>query len=329
MKALVIGYGSIGKRHVKNLSSFSGTEIIVCTKHHDAGNILKKRCKLYNTLERSLEEKPDFGVIANVTSLHVATAIKLANAGIDLFIEKPLSNSMRGVKTLLALVRKKKLVTLMGCNLRFHPCIQKIKEIISTNEIGKIVSVRVESGSYLPDWHPYEDYRLSYASREDLGGGVVLTCIHEIDYLYWFFGEPKEIFSMTGKYSDLDLSVDDLSCILIRFKNNIIAEIHLDYFQRPDFRSCKIIGTKGTIYWDSDTNTVKLYDARKNKWVQKIKLKNYDRNVMYVREMSHFINCVNNKEKSVNDISQGVKTLEIVLAIKRASKIKKIVTLPK
>ena len=74
---------------------------------------------------------------------------------------------------------------------------------------------------------------------------------------------------------------------------------------------------------------MKLYDARKNKWVQKIKLKNYDRNVMYVREMSHFINCVNNKEKSVNDISQGVKTLEIVLAIKRASKIKKIVTLPK
>ena len=110
----------------------------------------------------------------------------------------------------------------------------------------------LESGSYLPDWHPYEDYRNSYASKENLGGGVVLTCIHEIDYLHWFFGEIKELFAMTGKFSDLKIEVDDLASVTMKFSNNIIVELHLDFFQKPDFRCCKIIGTNGTIYWDSD-----------------------------------------------------------------------------
>ena len=191
MKVVVIGYGSIGKRHVNNLLSLHGLEVIVCTKRKDTDFLKKKGCKVFSSFERCLMEKPDIAVIANVTSLHIETAIKLANARCHLFIEKPLSNSMRGVRTLLEQVKKKRLVTLMGCNLRFHDCIRKIKEIISNNEIGRIVSVRVENGSYLPNWHPYEDYRHGYAAREDLGGGVVLTCIHEIDYLYWFFGDVK------------------------------------------------------------------------------------------------------------------------------------------
>ncbi len=326
MKAVVVGFGSIGKRHVNNLLSISDLEILICTKKKRIDLINKKRCKTFDSLKDSLKEKPHIGLVTNVSNLHVETAIKLANAGCHLFIEKPLSDSMNKVDVLLNIVKKKKLVTLMGCNLRFHGCIRKIKEILSNNEIGKIISVHAECGTYLPDWHPYEDYRDSYASRKDLGGGVVLTCIHEIDYLYWFFGDAKEAFSMSGKHSDLKISVDDLSSILLRFKNNIIAEIHLDYFQRPQFRSCKIIGTKGTIYWDSNTNEVKVYDVKKKKWIQKLKL-HYDHNAMYVDEISHFLKCINKKEKSINDISQGIKTLKIALAIMRASKIKKIVTL--
>lgn len=91
----------------------------------------------------------------------------------------------------------------MGCNLRFHDCIKKMKSLLEKETIGKIISVKVECGAYLPDWHPYEDYSKGYAARDDLGGGVVLTCIHELDYLYWFFGEIKEVFSITGKFSNL------------------------------------------------------------------------------------------------------------------------------
>lgn len=326
MKALVVGYGSIGKRHVDNLLSFPNIEILICTNRNDV-NLGKKRCRVVRSLERCLKENPTIGFVTNVTSLHVSSAIKLANAGINLLIEKPLSNSLHNIDKLTEAVRKKKIITLMGCQLRFHPCISKIKEIISRNEIGRVISVHVESGSYLPDWHPHEDYRDSYASRKDLGGGIVLTCIHEIDYLYWFFGDVKEVFSMTGKYSDLDLSVDDLSSILIKYKNNIIAEVHLDYFQRPDFRSCKIIGTAGTIYWDSEINSVKVYDIKKKKWIEKIKLSNYDKNSMYLEELSYFLKCVKKKEYTINNVYDGVKTLQIALAVMRSAKLKRVVTL--
>lgn len=300
---------------------------MVCT-NRKYDNFLKKRgCVVYDSLEKCIKQKPTLAVISNVTSLHTKTATKLANAGINLFIEKPLSNSMHGVKSLLNIVRTKRLVTQMGCNLRFHPCINKIKELIDNEEIGRVISVRVENGSYLPNWHPHEDYRQSYAAKAELGGGVALTSIHEIDYLYWFFGDVKEVFSITGKFSDLSISVDDLSSILMRFKNNIIAEVHLDYFQNPDFRGCKIIGTKGSIYWDSDINTVRLYDVKKNRWIEKLKLKDYDNNLTYVEEMRHLISCITKNKKTINTIHDGVKTLEIVLAAKQASRTGRVVEL--
>ena len=327
MKALVVGYGSIGKRHIENLSSFPNLEILVCTKRNYDAFLRRKKCRKFSSLTKSIKEKPDIAIITNVTSLHIKTAIQLANAGINLFIEKPLSNSLKNVKFLLNIIKKRKLVTLMGCILRFHPAIKKIKEIVSTNEIGRIISVHAENGSYLPDWHPYEDYRNSYAARKDLGGGVIFTNIHELDYLYWLFGDVKEAFSITEKISDLEVNVDDLSAILLRFKNNIIAEVHLDYFQNPDFRSCKIIGTKGTLYWDSKINTVKVYDIKKKKWIEKLKLQNFNTNNMYVNELSHFLKCVNKKEKPINNIEEGAKILQIAIALKKASKIKKVVKL--
>ena len=164
-----------------------------------------------------LLEKPDIGFITNETAYHIPVAIKLAKSGLDLFIEKPLSNIMKNVKELTKLVEIKKLVTLMGCNLRFDKCIKEIKHLVDQQTIGKIISVKVECGTYLPDWHHDENYSNSYAAREELGGGVVLTCIHELDYLFWFFGEIKEVFSMTGKFSNLKINASDLSAIILRF----------------------------------------------------------------------------------------------------------------
>lgn len=325
MKVLVVGYGSIGKRHIGNLSSLPNLEILVYTNRRIDQFLKKKKCRVFNSLERCLEEKPQIALITNVTSLHIKTAIRLAKSGVDLFIEKPLSHSMKGIKELSNIIQKKKLITLIGCNLRFHPCIRKINEMVLNKEIGRVISVRVENSSFLPDWHKYEDYRNSYASREDMGGGVVLTNIHEIDYLYWFFGSVKEVFSVTGKFSDLDIDVEDFASILLRFRNNIIAEIHLDFFQRPSFRSCKIIGTKGTIYWDSEINAVKVYNVRNRRWIQKLKLKNYDNNSMYIEEMNYFIKCVKARQKTINSVKDGVQTLKIALAAKNSSKTRRLI----
>ena len=327
MKIAVIGFGSIGKRHVQNLLSIPHMQIVICTKQKIM-NPSPDRVRIVSSISECLKEKPDVSIIANVSNLHVPIAIKLARAGVDLFIEKPLSNSLKQTKELAALIGKKKIITQMGCQFRFHKCIKEIKQLILSKKIGRVISVRVECGSFLPDWHPYEDYTKNYAARDDLGGGVVLTNIHEIDYLYWFFGEVLEVFSVTGKYSDLKISADDLSVAIIKFKNNVIAELHLDYFQKSEFRSCKVIGTKGTAYWDSEANTVMLYDNKKNKWIKVLEESIHDRNSMFKEELNHFLSCVRKRKTTINPLEiDGIKTLKIGLAIVKSSKAKKVIRL--
>ena len=320
MKILVIGYGSIGKRHIKNLLSIPKTEILVLTKQK-SNDILLRKCSVYNTLENCILEKPSMAIIANNTSEHIDVALKLAKEGIDLFIEKPLSNNLKNIQKLTKIVKAKKLTTMIGCNLRFHPCIKKIKQLIDNNVVGKILSVQVESGSYLPNWHIDENYSKSYAARKDLGGGVILTCIHEIDYLYWIFGMPKSLLSRNGKYSDLKIDSEDLSTSIIQFPKNFLVELHLDYFQQPDIRRCKIIGKKGTLMWDSASNSVKLYDPNKNLWNVKLRAKNFKRNDMYVDEIKHFLNCIKQRKQTINPLYEGIQTLRIALSIKKSSKI--------
>lgn len=324
MKILIIGFGSIAKRHIKNLLELSDIEILVCTKQINFGNF-KNYCKFFNKLNDAIRENPNAAIIANNTSEHVKTAIELSKNNIDLFIEKPLSNNTLGIKKLTKLIHEKKLISMMGCNLRFHENIIAIKDLIDKKSIGKIISVQAESGSYLPDWHPNENYKKNYSAREGLGGGVVLTCIHEIDYLYWFFGDVRNVFSITGQYGNLNITSEDLSAIVIQFQNGIVGELHLDYIQKPAIRKCKLIGTKGQIYWDSDSNTVKLFDFKKNRWIQKSKIKTYDRNTMYSEELLHFIQCVKKRKKTINPIEEGIRTMEIALAIKNSSKLGRLI----
>jgi len=353
LKILIVGFGSIGKRHLENLLSKTNSEIIVYSKRTDLNSLNKKNIKIFNSLERCLSEKPDIGFITNETAYHIPVAIKLAKSGLDLFIEKPLSNSIENIIVLKNLVRQKKLITQMGFNFRFHDAIKKIRQSIKERKIGRIISVQVEHSSHLPDWHPYEDYKKGYAAKKDLGGGVVLTQSHELDYLYWFFGYPETVFSVTGKFSDLKISTDDLSTSIIKFKNDIIAQIHLSFFQGPEYRSCQINvyvfdfetddqqaqylsrlaafaegkGTKGTIFWNSESNEVKMYDNKKKRWSVLLKLIKFERNQMYVDEIKHFLNCVKKRKKTINDLEEGIKTMKIALAIKKSAENEKKIKL--
>ena len=328
IKVLIVGYGSIGRRHLENFLQLKNVKLIVYTKRTDLGSLKEQGVKISNSLTECLKENPDIGVITNETSLHLPITIKLAQNGLDLFIEKPLSNSLKDVEKLRAIVKKKKLITQMGCHLRFHPCIKKIKSLIEQKKIGKILSAQVQSCSYLPDYHRWEDYRRSYAARKELGGGVILTQIHEIDYMYWFFKEVKNVLSISGKFSDLEVTAEDYVSSLLKFKNKIIGELHLDYFQRPNFRSCKIRGTKGEIYWNSDNNCVNIYNVKKKKWETKFDTgfsHNLDTYSSYVEELRHFLKCVKHRKETVNDLEQGIATLKIALAIKKASKLMKCI----
>jgi len=305
---------------MNNIISKTNSEIIIHSKRKDLSSFKKKNVKIFSSIDKCLDEKPDVGLITNETIYHVPTAKKLAEAGLDLFLEKPLSNSMKSVNELLNIIKRKNLITLMGCNLRFHTCIKEIKSLIEKQKIGKVISVQVECGAYLPDWHPYENYSNSYAARDDLGGGIVLTCIHEIDYLYWFFGKVDDVYSFTEKLTDLQIDVEDYSGSLLKFKNKIIAELHLDYFQKPSVRSCKIIGTKGQITWNWENNHVQIFKNKYKKWVTKNIEKKFDRNKMFVDELQYFLKCVKKRKIPMNSIIDGLEPQKIALAIKKSSK---------
>ena len=319
----MVGYGSIGKRHIENLSKLPNVEIIVCTKQRYDNFLKTKKCKKIIDLQKAINENPSAAIICNETSYHIKTAIKLANAGIHIFIEKPLSNSLTNLKKLFDLTQRKKIIVQVGNVLHFHPCIKKIKLILIQKDLGKILSVYAENGSYLPDWHPYENYQKSYASKKELGGGVILTCIHEIDYLYWLFGKIDETTAYVKKISDLKITVEDIGAILFLFKNNIIGQVHLDYFQKPPSRICKIIGTKGILICDINSNSVKIYNMKTKKWNEKIKMEKYNINKMYIDELKHFIYCVQHNLKEHNNIKQGIDVLKIALAVKKSARNKK------
>jgi len=319
----VVGYGSIGKRHIKNLSKLKNMEIIVCTKKKPDQFLKQKKCKIYSSIKDCIKENPKFAIVTNETHLHIKTALYLAKEGIHMLIEKPLSHSLQGTNELITIIKKKKLVVLMGCNFRFHPSIILMRNIILRGDLGRIISAQVENGSFLPDWHPYENYQTNYAARNDLGGGAVLTCIHEIDYLYWFFGNIRDVFSVTGKFSDLNIKTEDLSAIILKFKNNVVAEAHLDFFQQPSARNCKVIGTKGTLTWDIEKNSVRYYNVKNKKWIEKLKLRNYDINKTYIQELTHLIESVQGKTKPINDLKEGIYTLKVALTVKKSSKLKK------
>jgi len=323
-RILIVGYGSIGKRHVRNILNYTNSNIIIFTKRSDL-DFKTNRVTVSDSLDYCLLQKPNIGFICNETSFHVSTALQLAKAGLDLFLEKPLSDSIKGVNDLKRIVNKKRLITQMGYHMRFHDCIIKIRKLIKQKKIGRVISIQSENGSYFPDWHPYEDYTKSYAGKKRLGGGIILTQIHDIDYLYWFFGKPKSIFSFAGKLSDLKITSEDYSASIIQFPNRVTVELHLDFFQGPEYRRCKIKGTNGIIEWNSNENKIKFFNNKKKKWEIILNFNTYERNQLYIDEIKHFFKCVKTRKKTINPLEEGIKTLNIALAMKKSSETKKLI----
>jgi predicted dehydrogenase len=272
----------------------------------------------YNDLDSALAQKPDAVLVTNPTSLHIPVALAAAEVGCHLFIEKPLSHTLDGVDELIAAVSRRHLVSLVGFNMRFHPGLQLIKRFLDENRIGRVVSVRAQVGQYLPDWHPWEDYRKTYSASRELGGGVILDLIHELDYLYWFFGPVRQVFCMAGHHSSLDIQTEDIAEILLVFESDIVASVHLDYVQRSASRTCHIIGEEGTIRWDYFANQVEVFDAALSRWLAFAQV-GFERNQMFIDEIKHFLACLEGRQTSVIDVREGKRVLEIALAAKASA----------
>ena len=325
MKILIVGCGSIGKRHIKNLKSFLKGNILACDLNESRLVYVRKKYGIdtYKDYDKALSRNVDCVIVCTPTSTHVNLARKALAASCHVFIEKPLSDKMEGVDELIRLGKKNNKIISVGYNLRFDKCLRKVKEWLNTQEIGKVVSVNAHFGYSFLKRKPDEDYREDYAGKTSMGGGVILDVSHEIDYLMWLIGEAEEVFCYSSKVSQLDIDIEDLAEIFLKFKNNVISSIHLDFIQLPYHRFCRIIGRNGIIDWNFAKGIAKLYNVEKDKW--KIYRGDKDWNIMYLEEIKHFIKCVEGKEKNFLDGKTGKKVLEVALTAKKSSRSRRII----
>lgn len=328
MKFLIAGFGSIGRRHFQNLVALGEKDILFYRTNqstlHDEDI---DQYPVFSDLGAALSCKPDAVIVSNPTAMHLQVAIPAVEAGCHVLMEKPLSNSMERVEEFGAAVAQADVQFLMGFQFRYHPGLKTIETIIGQGKIGRILSARAHWGEYLPGWHPWEDYRRGYAADEKLGGGVVLTLCHPLDYLRWLLGEVQFVWAIVGKLGDLELQVEDCAEIGLQFENGAIGSLHLSYNQRPTVHYLELVGTEGTVRWENETGAVNLYQASNRVW-EKIEIPgDFTRNDLFLSEMRHFISVLNGEEKPTCTLSDGVRSLELALAAKNSAQLGKMVRL--
>jgi predicted dehydrogenase len=276
-------------------------------------------------LDKALAHLPDGVIVANPTALHVQVALPAAQAGCAILMEKPVSNSLVEINELKSTQVARDGRILVGFQFRFHPGLLKVKELLDDGAIGRPLSAGAHWGEYLPNWHPWEDYRKSYSARSDLGGGVVLTLTHPLDYLYWLLGDVEALMAVTGKVSDLEIQVEDLAEIVVRFRSGVVASLHLDYYQQPPSHWLEVKGTQGSLRWQNNSGAVELYRTGKDQWETFPLPDGFDRNDMFMAEMRHFFEIIRGNQKPVCSLADGEMSLRLALLVHRSAREQRLV----
>jgi predicted dehydrogenase len=342
MKYLIAGLGSVGRRHMRNLIALGETDIVFYRTHKatlpddelagypvetDLGEALKKH-------------KPDAVIVSNPTAFHLDVAIPAAEAGCAILLEKPISHSMERLDVLQSAVQKSRAKVLVAFQFRFHPGMVKAKQLIENGGIGRIISANVHFGEYLPAWHPWEDYRKGYAARADMGGGVVATQCHSLDYLPWLVGKKVEsVWGFADKISDLEVTADDTAKIGLRFEGGALGSLHLDYNQQPPEHEFRIIGTDGTIKWNLADGAARIYRPHpspspsgrggrgEGTWDVYPLAAGWERNVMFMEQTKHFVDVVGGKAEPSCTLGDGVQVMKIIAAVHESEKTGRLIQL--
>jgi predicted dehydrogenase len=317
MKIGVVGYGSIGKRHVMNLMSL-GYRDITLFREKGKGNEFNLK-EEYDSVTFSQEDF-DFLVISNPTTFHYRTASPFIKTNKNLFIEKPVVFQESELDGMMELLASYTGIGMVGYNMRFHPCIKRIRQILDEGKIGDSYSSRFFVGQYLPDWRTGQDYRKGVSAHKHLGGGVVFELIHEIDMALFLFGQPvSEINSIALKSSDLVIETEDISEILYLADRNVIVSIHQDYLNRDYRRTIEIIGSKGTLFCDLKSSEIRIISSQASTVLNETIP--FDRNDMYLDMIKYYTCCVKGKIMAVPDLTESLESVQIALEVRKTNKL--------
>jgi predicted dehydrogenase len=309
---LVIGSGSIGRRHASNLLKL-GHKVVVQSVFLADQSLIIDGVRLTVTKKARLLDF-DAVIIANLTSQHIEFALKCAVLKLPVFVEKPLSNNLTSAYEFAEMTAKQNLVIEAGFMLHAHPQVALIKYYLQKKHIGGVFYVRAAVGQWLPEWRPDRDYKTGYAADKNKGGGVLLDLIHEVELVQSLFGkiQDKKIYRI--KCDSLEIETESIATVNGLLENGAICHIEMDYIRRNYKRELEIIGDLGSIYWDYSIQRVTLSVTGKKDVIHDISDSEMTRNDMYLDHMQHFISRVKNPNiKPLSSLASSIAALETTL----------------
>ena len=321
MNFLVLGCGSVGKRHLKNLIEIgiNRDQIFAVDPRVDRLEEVKDLGvkNIFKTLEEVLNENINTCIVCSPTSMHIDQSIKLLNKKINILMEKPLCNNLEGVERLIDIRNKNNLTFMMAYVFRFSPLTLKVKDLLNENKIGKVLYARGEFSEYLPDWHPWEDYRGFYMAKKNMGGGSILDQCHIMDLFHFLFGNFSSVYAFNTKISNLEIQADDIAELIVHFDNKIIGSIHTDIFGRRHNKTFEIKGTDGNITWDFYNKKVILYESNTKK---ETIFDNFDNdfNKCYIDELNTFISACKGDNVIYPNLEVGIDTMKLIISAEKS-----------
>lgn len=329
-RILFIGLGGAGQRHLRLFRENLPNVELIAYRSTNKTPLLNSdfsvnqkesienvyQVKIYNNLEDALALKPDLVVISTPSSMHLEYVQLCVSKGINVFVEKPISNSLKGLQALRDTVEKNNIAIQVGFQRRFHPHLNTIKEIIKTGELGQVLTVNFTVASYIPRWHLYENYLDLYACRKELGGGVLLTEIHEIDLAVWYFGMPKSVVCIGGTYSDVGMDVEDTVRLTLDYAN-FSVQINLTFWQKHHERSLSICGEDGYLSWDQDDDLlIEEYFDKTNEITKHVN-SNPGNDAMFDLQIKSLIRNISTIDSKVN-MNDAITSMKIIEAAKES-----------
>ena len=326
IRILIVGYGSIGKRHLRLIRAKFPEASILLYRHRHTVTIPLGATSVTSSLEEVLRFGPDVAIIANPASLHLNIADHLVKLGCDILIEKPISNDLSEAYKFLETLENLNVFCTVGYNLRQKPSLQRFKDLIINNEIGEPISVKSEVGQYLPYWRPDTDYRENVTSNALLGGGVMLELSHEIDYLNWLFGLPSWVSAWTGKISNLEVDVEDSALLTIGYKRSyerdLIVSLSMDFVRHDATRQCIVIGDNGSIKWDAHTDSVEVFSLSNKSW-NRVFQGTQVHDESYVRQLDNFFRVRQigiQTDENLSTVKEAIDVLKVIHHARVSSK---------
>jgi len=323
-RILVVGLGSIGKRHLSIIRILRPDADIRVIRHKSCTEIPKFANGCFDSFQEAVEFLPQAAVIANPSPFHLSISKILANIGCHLLIEKPLSNNANDISDLIKIRNQNNLIAHVGYNLRRDSTLVRFKKEVVSGLVGRILSVRCEAGHYLPSWRPNSDYRLGVSARADLGGGVLSELSHELDYLRWIFGEISSVSARLDKQSDLEVDVEDSAHFHLRLVsdsgNFVTASVNLDFIRHDRRRVCFAIGERGTLKWDGIKGCVELWKEESKNWETLYNFQ-HSRNDTYIQQWLDFLNCIDKDKNKIelSSLEDGLAIMKVIDSIRESN----------